>query len=517
VGTVLGGLLLPQLTPFDLGRTTNQAINAAGGMVQTQTSLLALQEAQRAQEAQALARQYMQHNPGSILGGGGGPMGSAPALPGGGPMPALGPNPVTQQTFGPGGVGPVQPVPGGQDLSRFAGGTPPGGGPVLAGGGQANPLEALMRQNPDAALMIQKQQQAQEDLQLKRQEQRLTMGEKVMEYLGRSAQGVKSQADLDAMRAELERSGLGQYAAQLPQVYSKEAMQAIVDKATSVKESLTLQTQELSAQAAMIKAKREGISTNVNELLGTLNKTWETASPQERTWAVREAQQAKVDVSAAQGSETARIERTEKPLEGEAAKAVSDLTTLRTMTDDLAKLYKPEYAGWQNRLGIGGAREKLGAMDEQEASFRATALDIQDMLGRLRSGAVIPPAELRNLERLAPGPNTAPELFTAQLQRFQRALEQTRESRLRTATTGRGQLREETRPTTPRVGEQPTSQPSTGPSGQGQQAPSGGQTSQAPTGAKVVSRAELHAEARRRNISPAQAEQMATAKGYTVQ
>lgn len=268
MGTVLGGLLLPQFQPYDAQRGTINAINAAGGMVNNQTALLALQESQRLREAEALARQHMQQNPGSVLGGGG-PLLSAPAMPGGGPM--------TQQAFGPGGVGPTQQVPGGQDLSRFAGVspqgggplpagvgmptvTPPGGGPVLAGGGQAqpHPLEALMRQNPDAALMIQRQQQAQEDMQLKRQTDRLTMGEKVMEYLGRSAQGVTDQAGLDRLRTELQQQNLGQYAAHLPQVYSKEAMQAVAEKALSVKDRLTLDITGLKAQADMLEARRKG-------------------------------------------------------------------------------------------------------------------------------------------------------------------------------------------------------------------------------------------------------------------
>jgi len=307
--------LSPQITQYDPLEVARQQNVVQGGRLGNQTALLALQESQRQQEAAAMARQYMQQNPGSVLGGGG-PMGSAPARPGGGPM--------TQQAFGPGGVGSTQQVPGGQDLSRFSGVSPqgggpippemaaqvmprvtsPGGGPVLAGGGQAqaHPMEGLLRQNPDAFFMVQKQQQAQEDFQLKRQTDRLTMGEKVMEYLGRSAQGVTDQAGLEALRAELQQQGLGKYAAQLPQFYSKEAMQTLADQALSRKDSLILQTQELSAQAAMIKAKREGISTPVNELLGTLGKTWETATLPERQWAVKAAEDAKVRVSASQGT-----------------------------------------------------------------------------------------------------------------------------------------------------------------------------------------------------------------------
>lgn len=279
MGTVLGGLLLPQFQPYDAQRGTINAINAAGGMVNNQTALLALQESQRQQEAQALAYQHYQQNPGSVLGGGG-PLLSAPAMPGGGPMPALGPNPVTQQAFGPGGVGPTQQVPGGQDLSRFAGVspqgggplpagagmptvTPPGGGSVLAGGGQAHPLEALMRQNPRAALIVQQQQQAQEDRQWKIQEQQLTMREKVAGYLTRRAQGVKNQEDLDAMRQDLQRSGLGQYASRLPQVYSKAAMDTLSASGQSMLENAQTTLAEAQAAHAAQKAQTEQYNREV--------------------------------------------------------------------------------------------------------------------------------------------------------------------------------------------------------------------------------------------------------------
>jgi hypothetical protein len=152
---------------------------------------------------------------------------------------------------------------------------------------------------------MQRQQQM-EDFRLKQQEQKLTMGEKVMDYLGRSVQGVRSQADLDALRTQLQQQGLTQYAAQLPPTYSPEAMQSIADRALSVKERIMLGQEDLKAQAAMLKAKREGISPGVTEYLGTLNKTWETATPQERQWAVQQVQQGKVDVSAAQGAQQAQ-------------------------------------------------------------------------------------------------------------------------------------------------------------------------------------------------------------------
>jgi hypothetical protein len=69
---------------------------------------------------------------------------------------------------------------------------------------------------------------------------------------------------------------------------------------------------------------------------------------------------------------------------------------------------------------------------------------------------------MANLERLAPNANDPPATFKAKMQSFQRALEQQRESITRVGTTGREQLREETKPTTPRVGEKPTGQGSAG-------------------------------------------------------
>jgi hypothetical protein len=540
VGTVLGGLLLPQFQPFDLGRTTNQAINAAGGMVQTQTSLLALQDAQRQQEAQALARQYMQQNPGSILGGGG-PMGSAPARQGGGPM--------TQQTFGPGGVGPTQPVPGGQDLSRFAavspqgGGplpagvgmptvTPPAGGPVLAGGRQAHPLEALMRQNPDAARIVQQQQQAQEDMQLKRQEQRLIMGEKVMEYLGRSAQGVTDQAGLDRLRTELQQQGLGQYAAQLPQVYSKEAMQAVAAKALSVKDSLTLQTQDLAAQAALIKARREGRSTEVDNHLIAMGVRPGQETPQQMREALQAVEDAKVRVSASHGTgqivkgptgEYIRVKPgtnqvevikgpggeplREKPSETEQkgatlANSVAAANKLATELEE--KGYRPSV--WEKGLdklplGLGNY---LTSSDYQK--YRQTVREFASAWLYGVSGAQITDSEWENANQtFFPQPNE--DKGAVELKRQRRAALVTQ---LEQQTAGTGRTGSQAQPAS---GGATTG----GTGGQGQQVPSGGQTSQAPTGAKVVSRTELHAEAQRRKISPAQAEQMAISKGYTVQ
>jgi soluble lytic murein transglycosylase-like protein len=159
-------------------------------------------------------------------------------------------------------------VPGGQDLSRFATTGAPGGGPTptmatLAPQPQAHPLEALMRQNPDAALIIQKQQQAQQDRQWKIQEQQLSMREKVAGYLTRRSQGVKNQEDLDALRQDLQQSGLAQYAARLPQFYSKEAMDTLTASGQTMLENAQTQLAEAHAAKAQQQAQTEAYTRTV--------------------------------------------------------------------------------------------------------------------------------------------------------------------------------------------------------------------------------------------------------------
>lgn len=165
-------------------------------------------------------------------------------------------------------------------------------------------------------------------------------------------------------------------------------------------------------------------------------------------------QPGRVAVSEAQGLQAARLEKTEKPLEGEAAAAVSNLTTLRKMADDITALYKPDYVGpFVGRTGYG--RQQLGYMKEQETAFGAALSDAKDIQARLRSGAAIPRDDMQRLDALLPAASDRPEVFMPKLQRWQRAVEQLLESRLRVGTTGRGQLREETRPTTLLVGQSP--------------------------------------------------------------
>ena len=257
--STIGGLLLPQLPPVDYGRAMNQGLLGGSQMVQGQTQLLELAELRRQQEEAAAARQFMQQYPDLVLQGGMPTSTLGSLAPTGGPP---GGAPMTQQAFGPGGVGPTQVVPGGQDLSRFATqGTPTS---TLASLGPqpqppAHPQQRLLelaRTNPEAALAVQKQMQQAQDAALRREEQRLTMGTKVMEYVGRLAQGVTDQAPLDAARQELARIH-PQAAAQLPQTYSKEAMAPFIAKANSVLENQTLGLSDLKSQRDAISAQHK--------------------------------------------------------------------------------------------------------------------------------------------------------------------------------------------------------------------------------------------------------------------
>jgi hypothetical protein len=445
------------------------------GRQQAQTGLIELQQLKEKQAAEQLMLERIKNDPAlaqQLLGGG-------PVLgslsPAGGPPGAA---PMMQQSVMPGmPPGAAQVVPGGQDLSQFAtqGGpqsTLASLGPQPQGPTQPpqNPVLEMAAQNPRAALMLSQQLEQRQDLAMKRQGQQLEMGAKVLGYVGQQAQGVTDQASLDALRSDLQSQGLGKYAAQLPQLYSKEAMAPFIAKALDVKEALTLQVQDLQAQAAVMKARREQANipnytgdAQLDAIIYTKMKDQPAGTMPSQDIvdaAIQQREKNKLNVSERQGIQAAEIERTEKPLEGAAGKDAANLKLLRTMTDDIAALRTDAFTGpIVGRTGY--LREQAGKMDQQETAFRSTLQNMKDILGRLRSGANIPAPEMANLERLLPTVNDQPETFKAKMQSFQRALEQQLESITSVGTTGRQRLREETTPTTPRVG-QPTSQGSTG-------------------------------------------------------
>src|SRR5262245_16574964 len=128
MGTVISGLLIPKLPQYDGIGTTLSAIDAAGGISNLQTRLLALQQAKRAQEAEALMYQRIQQDPRLLLGGDDQSVLGSLHAPGGGA--------ITQQTMRPADAlmgtaptGGTQTVPTYPDLSQFATGQP---APTLA-------------------------------------------------------------------------------------------------------------------------------------------------------------------------------------------------------------------------------------------------------------------------------------------------------------------------------------------------------------------------------------------------
>ena len=467
-------LMDPSAGPYSEDRETLGRI--AHNRQLTETGLLQLADLKRKQAAEQEMFAAIQQNPAlaqQFFGGGGGPvLGSLQTPPGGPP----GGGPMTQQTTMP-GQPPSAPqvVPGGQNLSQFATQGAPqstiaslGPQPQVPMQPPRNPVLEMAQRSPQAAFLMQQQMEAREAQQFKMQEQRLKMGTAAVEHVGQLAQGVTDQASLDAMRADLVSSGLGKYAAQLPQFYAKGAMEPFIEKAKSVLESQKLQVQDLTAQAALMKARREQANipnytgdAQLDALIYTKMKDQPPGTMPGQDIvdaAIQQREKNKLAVSERQGIQAAEIERTEKPLEGEAGKAVSDLTTLRKLSDDVAALRKDDFTGpIVGRTGY--LREQAGRMDQQETAFRTTIKNMTDILARLRSGAAIPPDDMARLEQLVPSVNDHPETFRAKLQSFQRAVEQQRETRLQVGTTGRQRLREETTPTTPRVGEKPASQP----------------------------------------------------------
>jgi hypothetical protein len=293
------------------------------GRQQAQTGLIELQRLKESQQAEQEFLLAVKDNPelaqqllgGSVLGSIG-PAGGMPA-PGGPPGGAQ----VTQQAFGPGGVGPPQTVPGGQDLSQFATqGAPqstlaslgPAGQPQPQRQPHQNPALAMAATNPRAALMMRDQLEGRQDAAMKRQEQHLKLGAATLGYVGQQAQGVTDQASLDALRSDLQSQGLGKYAAQLPQLYSKGAMEPFIAKALDVEKSLTLQIGEMKARADQLRAGLAGRTDAVNtelEIMGlapaSVSALAQQGDPQAKAQlaeATNKAEQRQVRISALQGT-----------------------------------------------------------------------------------------------------------------------------------------------------------------------------------------------------------------------
>ena len=275
-------LALGQGGPSPYGDIQAQTANTRTRELGNETALLKLAELKRSQASEEMVMAAIQKDPDlARLFFGESAMGQLGQAPGGPPAaapPSAGP--LTQQTTMP-GQPPQAPqmVPGGQDLSRNAGVSPQGGGPIppdvmaqtmpqvtppqgqpgmpvlstLGGQPQGpmqtprNPVLEMARTNPRAAMMLQQQMQGQQDRQTKMQEQQLSMGVKVMEYIARGAQAVKSQEGLEALRQDIARVH-PQAAASLPQMYSKEAMEPFITRGTAAADRAKNQLDEAKAR-----------------------------------------------------------------------------------------------------------------------------------------------------------------------------------------------------------------------------------------------------------------------------
>ena len=257
--STIGSLMLAlgQSTPAPFGDIQAQTAATRGRELGNETALLTLAELKRSQASEEEIMAAIQRDPAlarllfgdATLGGLG-----TPSAPGGVPSPGGGA--ITQRPLA---GGQPQTIPAYPDASRYAGVSPQGGGPIppsvaqqvmpqvtppqstLAALGPAgqpqmqaprNPALEMAQRNPRAAMMLQQQMQAQQDRQWKMQEQQLSMGVKVMEYIARGAQAVKSQEDLESLRQDVARVH-PQAAASLPQMYSPGAMEPFIARGTA--------------------------------------------------------------------------------------------------------------------------------------------------------------------------------------------------------------------------------------------------------------------------------------------
>ena len=230
--------------------------------------------------------------PQSLLGS----LGPAGGPPGGGPM--------TQQTFRPGEAPTTQTVPAPMQPNANLGGMP-GGPPQSTLGSlgpqpQANPLMDLARTNPDAAFAVLQQQQQQQANRLKFDEQRLTMGTKVAEYVGRVAQGVTSPETLEQARQELARIH-PQAASQLPQTYSKEAMLPFINQAMSVKDSAQLRLETWKTQMENQRLGLQGEPAAMVSELRAMGVNPLQATPEQRRQAQTNIQQRELEQKEREG------------------------------------------------------------------------------------------------------------------------------------------------------------------------------------------------------------------------
>ena len=322
IASLLGMIGQEQPRPWDI---------ATRSQTQADTGLIELARLKQSQASEEEVMAFYRQHPELLVGGGSvlGSLGTAP----GGPPPGAGP--MTQQTFG-GGQPPGAPqiVPGGQDLSRYAHVSPQGGGPIppdvmgqvtptvtppqgqpgvptlaTLGGqpqgpqmqGPQNPLLEMARRDPRAAMMLQGQMQASQDRQWKMQEQQLKMREATADAFASKLQGVNSQESYETAVQDLMQWA-PQQASRLPRVWSKEAMQPIIDSALSAKDKATLGIQTTAAQAELTRARMAGRVATTDQYLKALGIAPGQEQPEDMQKALAWQQRDEVARQAAHGT-----------------------------------------------------------------------------------------------------------------------------------------------------------------------------------------------------------------------
>ena len=244
--------LTPQMPGYDPLEVQRQRTSNQTGLM-TLADLKAKQAAEAAMFEQIkndpeVARRIFGDGAGPLLGSLQQPQGQAGGAPGGAP-PA--PGPITQSPLG---GGPGQQIPAAPHLSQFATqGAPQSTIASLGPAGQPpmqaprNPALELARTDPRAAMMLQQQMQGQQDRQWKLQEQQLSNGVKVAEYVSRMLHGVTNQETLDQAREQI-RLVHPQAASQVPQMYSKEGVEAVQQRGATITEMAQNRLNEAKAR-----------------------------------------------------------------------------------------------------------------------------------------------------------------------------------------------------------------------------------------------------------------------------
>lgn len=353
LGQLMGGLVPPAgpPQPYDVMEVNTQ--RAA-----SQTALIQLEELKRAQASEAEVRAFLAQHPELALGGG-----LQSTLGGGGmpPGPPAGAGPLMQQQVVPGQApGAPQVVPGGQNLSRFAGVSPPGGPPMQSTLGGPGPQQGqdprqqalleLVRRDPAAGMAIQERM-------FKIQEGRLTRTINEAGYVARILQGVTNQETYEPAKQEIGRE-FPQLAAQLPSVFSKEALAPFLKRAVDVKTNAELQIESRKADieegklnVQLANAGYQGLGTDVIGILRGLTPEQVTefgGRTSAKAIAYAADQVKKLDVekrekeglagaqATAQAGREARLEKTVSEVMGERTTKLFDTQTMDTVNSRMS-------------------------------------------------------------------------------------------------------------------------------------------------------------------------------------